>query len=219
MRYTHYIYDFDGTLYDSYGTLVSAFVAAAGRMGVSLSEDRALVMLRRTLKEAADALAKEHGFDVTELMAHYRREAEKLGIGRMSPYPGARDFLAKVKQLGGHNHLYTHRDSSAMEALRRDGMLDLFDVLVTDEDGFSRKPAPDALLSLMNRLDAQAGDCLMLGDRAIDMLAASNAGVDGALFDPEGFYQDFPADHRFADWAQAGFLLKKSALRRSDCEE
>ena len=61
---------------------------------------------------------------------------------------------------------------------------------------FPAKPAPDALLNLMARRSLEPAQCLMLGDRSIDVEAARNAGIAGCLFDPEHFYDDFKNDLR-----------------------
>ena len=37
----------------------------------------------------------------------------------------------------------------------------------------------------------------MIGDRDIDLLSGINAGMAGALFDPEGFYPDFDTPYRY----------------------
>ena len=53
----------------------------------------------------------------------------------------------------------------------------------------------------------------MIGDRDIDLEAGKNAGMDGALFDPEDFYADYPAALRFhsmGEFARALKAIKKT---------
>ena len=69
---------------------------------------------------------------------------------------------------------------------------------VTGADGYPLKPAPDALLAMMTRYGLQAADCVMVGDRDIDLDAGKNAGMAGILFDPDGFYPDYPTPWRYA---------------------
>ena len=85
--------------------------------------------------------------------------------------------------------------------MRRDGIETLFADAVTADDGFPQKPAPDALRFLMRKHGLDGRACVMVGDRDIDLDAGKNAGMATCLFDPEGFYPDYPADERFRSYA------------------
>lgn len=54
----------------------------------------------------------------------------------------------------------------------------------------------------MARNNAEPGECAMVGDRDIDILAGRNAGMRGVLFDPDGFYPDLKADWRVSSMAE-----------------
>lgn len=73
--------------------------------------------------------------------------------------------------------------------LKRDNLWQYFSGGVTSEDGFPSKPAPDALLHLLEKHQLDPARCLMIGDRNIDMESALNAGIAGAVFDPDGYYR------------------------------
>ena len=64
-------------------------------------------------------------------------------------------------------------------------------------DGFPSKPAPDALNYLVSKHGLKLSDCVMVGDRDIDLDAAKNAHMTGALFDPDNFYPDYDTPWRF----------------------
>ena len=72
---------------------------------------------------------------------------------------------------------------------------------MTSLDGFPAKPAPDALNFLIQKHGLDRAQCVMLGDRDIDLDAGKNAGIACALFDPEGFYPDYDTPWRFSDMA------------------
>ena len=59
------------------------------------------------------------------------------------------------------------------------GLAPFFSGGVTGEDGFPSKPAPDAILHLLNTHAIPPGQALMIGDRLIDVQAAQNAGIAG----------------------------------------
>ena len=75
----------------------------------------------------------------------------------------------------------------------------LFFDRVTSLDGFPPKPAPDALNYLIRKHGLPRKDCVMIGDRDIDLDAGKAAGIACALHDPEGFYPDYDTPWRFDD--------------------
>ena len=61
---------------------------------------------------------------------------------------------------------------------------------------YPRKPAPDALLVLVERYSLDLSRSVMIGDRDIDVLAGRNAGMAGILIDDENFYPDLEVEHK-----------------------
>ena len=50
---------------------------------------------------------------------------------------------------------------------------------------------------LVSKHKLNLSDCVMVGDRDIDLDAAKNAHMACALFDPDGFYPDYDTPWRF----------------------
>ena len=106
-------------------------------------------------------------------------------------------MLRAIRQRGGQHYLYTHRDQSAVDALKNDGLWAYFTDKVTKEDGFPYKPAPNALHHLITKHGLDKRLCCMVGDRSIDLDAGKNAGMAAMLFDPDGFYRSYETPFRF----------------------
>lgn len=210
MAFQHFIWDFDGTLYDSYRIIARAAAQALKEAGLPCPRGEDLIrMAKSTLRGAFVFLAgKERG---DALMARYLAHSREAGIQGLRPYPGCREALERVAEAGGFNYLYTHRDRQAIEALERDGLAPLFRDFITSEDGFPGKPAPDALLWLLARHGLVPGDCVMIGDREIDLAAGKNAGIASALFDPAGYLPGLPAEYRFTSLTAIPEKLLKKA--------
>ena len=105
-------------------------------------------------------------------------------------------FFGNLQVMGGNRgdddkFILKKRDKNQLE---QDGLWPLFTDYVTSEDGFPMKPAPDALLALMKRNGLDPSECVMIGDREIDVQSGYNAGMDGILFDPENFYPNCHAE-------------------------
>lgn len=205
----HLFWDFDGTLYDSYPEVLRSFQRALAdlKIGGLFAGEELMGWLKLSVFDAATRCGERAGMDVQQIMksfsGYHSRDMEFEG------YPHLRQCLETLHQAGFRHYLYTHRDGRAVDKLKQDGLWPLFSDRVLRTDGFPDKPAPDALLALMARNGLQPEQCAMIGDRPIDVEAGRNAGMEGVLFDPEGFYANYPVNRRFDDLlALANAFLK-----------
>lgn len=199
MLYRHFFWDFDGTLYDTYGRITRACVKTLQALGGAAVFDAVYPAAKRSLHTVYLAFAAPLGVEEQAFLTGYYRCSELEDPASVRLYPGAAEALQAVAAGGGRNYLYTHRNSSALDWLRRDGLDQLFSDQVTGLDGFPNKPAPDALNYLLAKHGLDRQECVMVGDRAIDLDAGKNAGMAYALFDPEDFYPDYDTPWRFRD--------------------
>ena len=194
MKFNDFFWDFDGTLFDTYPRIGRAIQNALKDLGKDILLDTIAPLAKVSLLHAAKTLVPEQP---EEAMRRYRVHAEEEGYESMQPYPGARRMLEAVCAHGGHNYLYTHRNRTAVDALRHYGLDVFFADFVTGEDGFPPKPAPDALLHLIKKHGLSPDQCIMLGDRDIDLQSGINAGTACALFDPDHYYDPFETPFRY----------------------
>ena len=201
MIYRHFFWDFDGTLYDTYGRITRTCVFALRDVGACASYDAVYPVVKRSLDTCWRTFAAPLGVEKDVFLDAYHTHSETEGPESIRPYPGVRETLQAVIYGGGYNYLYTHRGASAAKWLQYDELDGLFIDGVTSLDGFPAKPAPDALNFLIQKHGLDRVQCVMLGDRDIDLDAGKNAGIACALFDPEGFYPDYDTPWRFSDMA------------------
>jgi len=194
MRYTHYFWDFDGTLFDTYPRILRACHKGFVDCGYSFTPEELYPYIKKSLPTAWKHFAPERYQEVRQA---YHLHAEEEPYDSMKPYEGVERMLQAVVENGGHNYLYTLRGSSAVPALEHYGLIKYFRDFVSMEDGFAVKPAPDALNYLKNKYRLDPDTCVMIGDRDIDIGSGVNAGMHGVMFDPEHFYDDYPADCHF----------------------
>jgi HAD superfamily hydrolase (TIGR01509 family) len=187
LLFDNFFWDFDGTLFDSYPCVTRAFFK--GLMDLGIREDyRELLALEKIhLGHAAETLGRRYGVYPDTIMERFRAHETEEGPAGIMPYPGTQETLEAVVSGGGHNYLYTHRGASAEVFLEYHGLKGYFSDIVTSLDGFAAKPSPDALLHLIKKHSLDPSRCVMLGDREIDVRAGINAGMHGALMDPDGF--------------------------------
>ena len=175
------IWDFDGTLFDTYPLMADSLRRAMLVEGHDVPEQDILARMAVTLGDAVAHYKRTLGI-TEETMERYRRIMYGRGRRAAQPFAGAEDVCARVCREGGHNHLCTHRGVTARQYMEAWGLDRYFEVYVTDEDGLPRKPAPDMVRRVLDKTGLPATEFLMVGDRELDILAAQAAGVRGCLF-------------------------------------
>ncbi len=204
--YEHLFWDMGGTLVDTYPQLDESFVRVVREHGREVAPLEVARLTRRSTAEAIADLSSRFGIDASafeqahdELKARWEREPAPV-------MPGARELLADVRAAGGLNLLVTHRDRASAQSLL-DGLGLVVDDLISTADGFDRKPAPDMYLELLRRHGLDPDECLAVGDRPIDALAAHAAGIRAATLESPDAPVDDEGDFEIAALDQLRPLL------------
>lgn len=180
------IWDLDGTLLDTYPMIVGSLRQFYAEQGLPLdAADISDAVLRSSVRDFAAQIEAQTGISLTDGMPRYRqiRAERELAV---TPMPGARETLARLRARGVPNFIFTHRGASTQTLLDRTELSDFFSEIVTAEAGFPRKPAPDGLRYLVEQHGLDPARTAYLGDREIDMRCAENAGLCGILLRPAG---------------------------------
>ena len=200
-----FIWDFDGMLFDTYPHTLAAFCEACRRFGVPFEENEVFAHLKVTVWDALGF----YGFNEEMAAAFYAIENDLGFPPAGKPYPMIPHILEYIVNKQGTNYLYTHRDGVAVRYLERFGLDRFFDDAVTRELGFPLKPAPDAILYLTQKHGLDKNECLMLGDRLIDVGSGVNAGVHTLLFDEFGDLPETECDYRCRSTEELLALIKR----------
>ena len=184
-RLKAYIWDLDGTLLDSYGSIVSSLVDVAAGCGVTDSADSILKSVKQgTVSGYLRGLSAETGTDYEELYQLYRTVSHERK-GEITLIPGAVSTLEKLKSQGAEHFVYTHRGQSTGPVLERLGLTGFFTEIVTFEYGFEPKPSGEGVRYLVEKYHLEERLTAYVGDRTLDVLCANNAGVQAILYLPE----------------------------------
>ena len=206
------IWDFDGTLYDTYPQMAHTLAEVIQKLHHEVDEAEAYRLIKRTVYAGVSVYAERFSLSAAALYAAFRERQDHA-----SHFPlmaGAADCLRTTHAAGYRHMLYTHRNHTAVERLQADGLAELFTDFITREDPFPEKPAPDALLHLMRKHGFTADEAIMIGDRDIDMQAADNVGMSGILYDPGTFYPELTTPFRVETFeALTQHLLLGAPLR------
>ena len=195
----HFMWDFDGTLMDTYPAMVGAFRAACRRYGVEVAPDYALNLMKNNLGYCIRTVAEENGLDPVALRAAYDEEENAFPDSAVIPLPGIPETLRALHAMGGRHYLVTHRNGRAWRFLEASGLLELFAGGVTAEDKLPRKPQPDMVQAVLDRYGIDPATAIMIGDRPLDGEAGRNAGILSCMYDTENRFPDDAAELRCED--------------------
>ena len=211
------IFDLDGTLIDSRLDLAAAVNAMRLDLGMSpLANERiytyvgngAPVLVRRALGEqAAEAdLAKGLSFFMEYYGAH--------DLDFTTLYPGVRESLDRFREAQKRMAVLTNKPTGMTRDILKGLGVDRHFFQVYGGDSFEqKKPHPIGVETLMREAGVDGAHTMMVGDSAVDIATARNAGIAccGVTygFQPESLANPAPdllvgRMEQFADW-----LLKK----------
>lgn len=195
-NFRHFVWDFDGTLFDTYPFITACFIRALNDCGVRENEAEVRAGLMRSLAESIAFYEEKH--ELGE--AFSQRFSEYMGaesIRTSPPYPHVVELCRLIAGSGRRNYLYTHRGISARAFLADAGIEACFANVITSADGFKRKPDPEAILFLIQKHGMNKEEVLMIGDRAIDIQCGANAGAAACLIANGAADGSIPADFTF----------------------
>lgn len=200
MRYRHIIWDFDGTLFDTYPVMARAFTETMNEAGYPADYREVYDLMKIAISETVKKFQAEYGFG-QEVLDAYRARRIEFELAGACPFPGVEEVLARVIAAGGDNFICTHRGDSIYELLRQGGVEGYFKEITTSAHHFARKPSPEAVQYLLDKYGMDPAETLMIGDRPLDVEAGQNAGTAGCFFDPDGATYA-PAQHQITDIRQ-----------------
>jgi len=174
------VFDLDGTLVDSSVDLANAVNALLRELGaapiavdevVAMVGDGAAVLVRRALTAAG--LDPETPGALDRFLAHYDPHL----LDNTRPYPGMTETLDELSQRATLAVL-TNKPAKATErVLSGLDMRRYFREVIGGDTSWGRKPAPAGLLHICEAGGARPADTLLVGDSAVDLATARNAGT------------------------------------------
>lgn len=179
-RYDLLIFDWDGTLSDSAGHIVSSMQAAILELGLPARSDTEIAQLIGLgLKEGMQLLYPDIPPDDTiRLLMGYRTRFVGQGDQEAPLFAGALDALTA---LAGDGHLLAVATGKSRKGLDRSlkhhaSLLPLFHATRT-ADETANKPDPLMLRELLEALDVPVERALMVGDTEYDAAMARAIGM------------------------------------------
>ncbi len=180
--YETVIFDLDGTLLDTLDDLHSAVNAALGEYNLPLrSKEEVRAFIGNGIAKLIErAIGVKDYADFDGVLWAFKGYYKEHCRDKTAPYAGIRNLLSALKARGVKTAVVSNKADFAVKLLAEeyfDGLL-LAAVGENEEAGIRKKPAPDSLLAVMEKLQADKRTTVYVGDSEVDIQTAQNALVD-----------------------------------------
>jgi len=183
-EFNYYLFDADGTLFDTTEMIVRCFMNTAEVHGLPIPGRNAIIShVGMTLKAQMElyfgALSNEQFARLRETHMVYQLSIYKEYLKLC---PGVAETLALLRKRGKKCAVVTSRMMQTLSIYLRDtGILNFFDVLITPESTKTHKPDPAPAHEAMRQLGAEVNETVFIGDSTFDIECGCSAGCSTAF--------------------------------------
>ena len=182
-QYKLIIFDFDGTLAITHKAIISCIAKTFESFNITppaAETIRAMIgiNLPNTFKILHPGIEENTIPEWVEIYrSYYRTEGEK----QLDLFPGTKEILRLASKSGLSLGVFSNKHvifvNLFLEKLRINGF---FDLILGDNGQIIQKPNPSVFYSIIKPLfpELDNSQVLMVGDTAVDLLFAKNAGID-----------------------------------------
>ncbi len=194
------VFDLDGTLIDSKLDLALSVNATRADFGLSPLADEVVfsyvgrgapALIRQAIGE--DASEEQLQCSLEFFLDYYRQHM----LDNTTLYPGVREALDRMVEAGLALAVLTNKPVRfSRDLLRGLGLGGHFRVVYGGNSFETKKPHPEGLEKVMAELGVSPGNTMVVGDSAVDIRTARNAGAWACGvtygFQPETFAEEAP---------------------------
>ena len=193
-QYKVYLFDFDGTLFDTLHSSIYVFEEAFSRINVPLNKDDVLgytrVPIPETYRKIVPSYKEEDILPFLDLITQLVNSKESNK--RISIYDDTYDTIIDLKTSEAILGIVTSNNERHVNDVLKlyDMNFGLFDVIVGNETEKEPKPSPKPILAALKQIKERFSpdEVVYVGDAINDCIAAHNAGIDAILLDRCGEY-------------------------------
>lgn len=198
--YKNLFFDFDGTLFDTYPKMLTGL--------------QKMFKEKRNIEIPYDVLFKDAMVNFRYLGNKYELKEEEWdyynkllqedsSLPPFKPFDGVEEMLKEFNQKGINCFIYTNRDERTIEYIKEYKLDKYFKDYILKAE----KPDPTPLNNVIEKYNLNKKECLVVGDRELDLDSALNANVDSFS------YNDYKAEAKATYQGQTFDDLKKVVFR------
>ncbi len=182
--YTYYLFDADGTLFDTTELIYQCFVYSLDKFGnIKKPKEEIIKSIGRTLRSQFEIhLGPLSDEQYDEIQKEHMRFQLSIYKDYLKSFPGVTPGLATLKKRNKRLAIVTSRKINSLSVfLKETEIFDYFEVIITPDETEKHKPEPEPALKAMSLLGAVSEQSIFIGDSLFDIQCGKNAGIDTAF--------------------------------------
>ena len=202
------LFDYDGTLMDTNDIILESWQHTFRRLtGEECPEEKLYPTFGEPLRDTMKAFFPEE--DTDACVAIYREYQSDFYHKEIRMFPGMKELIFELKQKGYLTALVTSRaPGSTAEGLKKYGLTDAFDAVVTCGDTDKHKPDPEPIFICTRKLCIEPREAMMVGDTTFDILCGKRAGTKTVL---AGWSVAYTEEQKIAEETKPDYIIQKAA--------
>jgi HAD superfamily hydrolase (TIGR01549 family) len=177
------LFDLDGTLYKTEAYQLKAWNDVLEKRGIFIDPKDYFKYIGKTALEVEKSIIEEHNLDIE--LGEIEKEKEKILLQwfkddddlELMPYAKeAVEFFSSHPTLK-MGICISGSKKEVVCKLKKNGLCERFDLIITKDEVLNGKPAPDVYLEAMRRLELKGNECLAVEDTEHGLEAAKQAGA------------------------------------------
>ncbi len=184
IKVSEVLFDFDGTLVDTGEGIMKCAQYSLESIGITVEDHRELSFF--VGPPLLYTYMHRYGADETQaraLIEKYRERYNPTGVYECELYPGVRECIEKLRDMGYHIGIASSKpEHMCVKLLDHFGISDLFDDVV----GATPDGKIDTKTEVLNELLRRKSDdpeyiskCVLIGDTGFDIRGATDVGISG----------------------------------------
>ena len=181
MKYQLAIFDLDGTILDTLDDLADSLNYALEKSGYPVrprDEVRRFVgngirkLIERGVPSGTDAESVSRVHE--NFTAYYKVHC----ADKTKPYENIPELLKKLRENGVKTAVVSNKADYAVQDLCVQYFEGLYDAAVGEREGVRKKPAPDSVNAVLEKLGVNRENSVYIGDSDVDVETARNSGMN-----------------------------------------
>ena len=197
-KYELFLFDFDGTLFDTYESSVYVFEEAYKRKGIKINREEILGYTREPIslsyRKITGSLDGFEDFikDINELV--FSQKVTDMATMYEDTLPTLKYLKYHDKKIG---IVTSNAKEHILDVLNKHGIAKYFDVIVGNKECPTPKPSPQPIYKALELLNFEDKEKVVyIGDALNDTIAAQNAGIKPVLLDRLDEFDDMSEDYK-----------------------
>ncbi|MCI8408920.1 MAG: HAD-IIIA family hydrolase [Lachnospiraceae bacterium] len=174
------IFDLDGTILNTLEDLADStnYALAANQLPErTMEEIRNFVGngIRKLIERAVPEGCED--IKVDKVFADFGKHYKEHCADKTRPYEGILELLSELHSKKYHLAVVSNKADFAVQELCETYFQGKFEYVVGERKGIRRKPYPDSVLEVLDKLQINKENAVYVGDSEVDIKTAKNAGI------------------------------------------